>query len=288
LLLLEVSLKQALAIAAALLASVAAHASPMEVYAAGDIADCSRVTAAESDAAATARLIPAEATVLVLGDALYLPPTLANYRSCYGPTWGAHLGETIAVPGNHDYAGGRAEAFFEYFDGPMSGRGYFARRAGSWLVIGLDSNLRDAALDEQYRWLEATLAAAGDAHCTLAMWHAPLYSSGPHRGSGEHMRRFWQALDTFGADLVLNGHEHFYEAFEPRNSRGEPVADGMREFVVGTGGAVLYGFWRPPYSSRARIERHGVLHLTLGDDDYEWQFIDVGGIVADAGRARCR
>ena len=285
---LESRLNQVLAIAAALLASVAAHASPVEVYAAGDIADCSRVTAAESDAAATVRLIPTDATVLVLGDVLYVPPTLANYRSCYGPTWGAHLAETLAVPGNHDYASGRADAFLEYFYGSTSGPGYFSRRVGSWLVIGLDSNLRDASLDEQFHWLEATLATQPDARCTLVLWHAPLYSSGPHRGSGEHMRRFWQALDTFGADLVLNGHEHFYEAFEPRDGQGAPAANGMREFVVGTGGATLYGFWRPPYSSRVRIKRHGVLHLTLDDDAYAWQFIDVQGKVADTGRALCR
>jgi hypothetical protein len=38
---------------------------------------------------------------------------------------------------------------------------------------------------------------------------------------------------------VPNGHEHFYEAFDPL-TRQELAADGMREFVVGTGGARLY------------------------------------------------
>lgn len=287
-LLLEGRLKRTLGIAAALLASAAAHAAPIDVYVAGDIADCNEVAALESPAAATARLIPAGATVLVTGDALYVPPTLDNYRSCYGPTWGAHLAETIAVPGNHDYAGGQAGGFLEYFNGRADAPSYFARPLGKWLLIGLDSQLKDAALDEQYRWLEATLAGQRDARCTLAMWHKPLFSAGPHRGSADHMLRFWQALDAFGADLVVNGHEHFYEAFEPRDAFGKPVEKGMREFVAGTGGAKLYAFWFPPYSSRARIERHGVLHLVLDDDSYSWQFIDVSGEVMDTGQATCR
>jgi 3',5'-cyclic AMP phosphodiesterase CpdA len=284
---LDNGLKRALIAAAALLASAAASALPVDVYAAGDIADCRTSAPVRSHAAATARLIPAHATVLMLGDAIYTPPTPANYRVCYQPTWGAHLADTIAVPGNHDYAGGSAQGFLDYFNGASSGRTYFARRLGRWLVIGLDSNLKNEALDEQFRWLDATLAAQHDAGCTLALWHAPLYSSGMHRGSGEHMRRFWKVLDAFGASFVLNGHEHFYEAFEPRDANGRRDPNGMREFVVGTGGAKLHGFWRPPYASRARLERYGVLHLMLDDDSYAWQFLDLRGREADAGRSRC-
>ena len=43
----------------------------LEVYAAGDIADCRKSAAADSDAARTAALIPPGATVLVLGDTTY-------------------------------------------------------------------------------------------------------------------------------------------------------------------------------------------------------------------------
>jgi hypothetical protein len=97
-------------------------------------------------------------------------------------------------------------------------------------------------------------------------------------------------LDEHNADLVLSGHEHFYEAFEPLDARGQRRGDGdgMRQFVVGTGGAKLYGFWRPPYASRARVLEFGVLQLTLEPDRYAWRFIDVDGRVRDAGAARCR
>ena len=271
-----------------LLPAAGVVASPVEVYAAGDIADCSRVAAAHSVAAATARLIPPGTTVLVAGDAIYQPPTLANYRACYQPTWGEHLATTLAVPGNHDYENGRADAFLQYFGAAAGDTGHFVRRIGEWQLIGLDSNLAGEALERQLAWLRTTLQANRDARCTLAFWHTPLFSSGPHRGSGEHMRPFWKALDDYGADVVLNGHEHFYEAFDPLDAGGHRVEQGLREFVVGTGGAKLYGFWRPPYASRARIERHGVLHLTLEEGGYAWEFIDVAGKASDPGRATCR
>ena len=273
---------------ALVLACASVNATPVEAYAAGDIADCRRVPANESAAYRTARLIPPGSPVLMLGDALYKYATAENFTTCYERTWGVHRATTLAVPGNHDYLAGRADDFQSYFGDGAAVQGHFARRLGAWLVIGLDSRPIPDDLDRQYAWLEATLEQNRDVRCTLAMWHEPLFSSGLHRGSGAHMQRFWALLERNGAEVVLNGHEHFYEAFDPLDADGRPVADGVREFVVGTGGAPLHWFWRPPYASRARILRHGVLHLTLREDDYSWEFIDVDGRVADPGSAPCR
>ncbi len=49
----------------------------LEVYAAGDVADCRKAVAADSVAARTAELIPPGATVLVLGDTTYPLATAA-------------------------------------------------------------------------------------------------------------------------------------------------------------------------------------------------------------------
>ena len=263
-------------------------ATLLQVFAAGDVARCRGAPARQSDAARTAALIPQGATVLMLGDATYDRPARTALQACYGPTWGVHLPRTLAIPGNHDYVSGKAADFLAYF-GPAAGeRGYFARSLDGWLVIGLDSNQAVAGLDRQYAWLEATLEEHRDVRCTLVMWHAPLFSSGRHRRGGKHMRRFWALLDAHGADVSLHGHEHFYEAFEPLDAAGRPSESGLRSFVVGTGGAKLRGFGRPAEGSRVRIASHGVLRLTLDDGAYEWRFIEVGGQVADSGRARCR
>lgn len=265
-----------------------AAAAPIVVYAAGDIAECRGKPAEDSNAARTARLIPAGATVLVPGDTAYPYGTAETYESCYGPTWGVHLANTLAVPGNHDYPKGSSDDFRRYFGIGAGEQNYFARRLGAWLVIGIDSQLIGEALDREYEWLTTTLDENAQVACTLALWHMPAFSSGFEHGPTPKMQRFWALLNDRRAEFVLNGHEHFYEAFEPLDSTGNRAEDGMREFVVGTGGARLYPAWKPFHSSRERLARHGVLRLELDDGSYAWQFIDTGGLVRDSGEASCR
>jgi 3',5'-cyclic AMP phosphodiesterase CpdA len=271
----------------------------LQVYAVGDIADCNHRAPADSMAARTSRLVPEGAWVLGLGDMAYPLADAQALTSCYEPTWGRHRAMTLATPGNHDYVRGHAGDFSEYFgvDAPHDGGFIAFTRAltDGWRLVALDSNVDGDALQAQYEWLGRLFAADANASartpgCLLVMWHAPLYSSGMHRGSGDKMRPFWQLIDRQGADLVLSGHEHFYERFDPLDAAGRPPGDGEapRQFVVGTGGARLYGFWKPPYRSQARVLEHGVLHLSLERGRYSWRFIDVAGRVRDAGVARCR
>ena len=87
----------------------------------------------------------------------------------------------------------------------------------------------------------------------------------------------------------MNGHDHDYERFAPQTVDGDPSADGIREFVVGTGGAPLREFGRVAANSVARsAAAHGVLKLTLGAGGYTWAFVPVPGkTYADAGSAAC-
>lgn len=271
----------------------------LQVYAVGDIADCNRLAPAESMAARTSRLVPDGAWVLGLGDMAYPLGDAPTLATCYEPTWGRHRAMTLATPGNHDYVRGNADDFLAYFDaGALHDGGFIAfTRAltDDWQLIALDSNVDGSSLQAQYEWLERLFADEAKAsvptqRCLLVMWHAPLYSSGMHRGAGDKMRPFWQLIDRHEADLVLSGHEHFYERFDPLDAEGRapPAGQAPRQFVVGTGGARLYGFWKPPYRSQARVLEHGVLQLSLGRGSYSWRFIDLEGRVQDAGEARCR
>ena len=268
-----------------LLTTAAATADPLTVYAAGDIAECAGDPAA-SAAAATARLIPDGAPVLVLGDSTYALADAATLAACYGPTWGRHRAHTYAVPGNHDYVAGSPHDFLAYFGARR--QTWFRARLGDWWVIGLDSNVRDAKLGRQFRWLRRELAAIeGDGHCIVALWHHALFSTGLHQGDGDSMKPAWRALDAAGADLVLAGHEHFYESFEPLDVDGNARAAGIREFVVGTGGAGLRDF-SISARHRAFALEFGVLELELAADGYRWAFHTVDGAVRDAGESRCR
>jgi acid phosphatase type 7 len=283
-------------------ASSAVSAVPsvgLQIYAAGDIADCNGRAPADSMAARTSLLVPEGALVLGLGDMAYPLGDAQTLASCYGPTWGRHRATTLATPGNHDYVRGNADDFLQYFGADALHEGGFVAFTRSltdgWRLIALDSNVDGIALQAQYAWLERLLADDARAperapDCLLVMWHAPLFSSGLHRGAGNRMRPLWKLVDSHGADLVLSGHEHFYERFDPLDDKGQASRDGHapRQFVVGTGGARLYGFWKPPYRSEARVLEHGVLQLSLARGSYSWRFIDVEGRVQDAGAARCR
>ena len=113
------------------------------------------------------------------------------------------------------------------------------------------------------RWLAADLAA-NRAACTLAIFHHPRFSSGDH-GDAPAMDAFWRPLYAAGVDVIVNGHDHDYERFAPQDPDGQVDGDrGIRQFVVGTGGAPLRDFTRvAPNSELRAIIGHGVLALTL-------------------------
>jgi hypothetical protein len=89
---------------------------------------------------------------------------------------------------------------------------------------------------------------------------------------------------------VLNGHDHDYERFAPQRPDGtRDDAGGIREFVVGTGGASHYAFGTIEPNSQARnATTDGVLKLTLRPDSYEWRFVpEAGKTFTDSGTTAC-
>ncbi len=248
---------------------------------AGDIADCEN-----QNAQLTAQLLAATpGTIFTLGDNAYDSGTSAQYTNCYDTTWGKFKDRTRPVPGNHEYMTSGASAYYQYFDNIAP---YYAYNLGSWRVYALNSEIDVSAGGAEVKWLEADLAA-NPHKCVLAYWHEPRWSSGTHHGSNPTYETLWQVLFNAGAELVLNGHEHNYERFAPMNADGQPDPQGMREFVVGTGGRDHYGFGTLlPTSEVHDSTSYGVLKLTLRPDGYEWQFIPVaGGTFTDSGSAAC-
>ena len=259
--------------------------APEEVFVgAGDIAYC---VGREGDTARLLDSIPGK--VFTLGDNVYPRGTAEQFARCYTPTWGRHLSRTLATIGNHDFDEAAGAPYYSYFGagaGPAM-RGYYSTEVGSWHVISLNSNVPAGAGSPQYEWLKADLAASA-APCTLVMWHHPLFTSGPS-GGAVYMRDAWRLLQQNGADLVLNGHDHDYERFAPQDVTGHADPRGMREFVVGTGGASLYG--RATYQANSEIfesRAWGVLKLTLKSGSYDWQFVPIeGSNFTDIGSGTC-
>jgi hypothetical protein len=256
---------------------------------AGDIAVCGN----ERRTAELLDRIPG--TVFTTGDNAYYFGTLEDFESCYASSWGRHRERTRPAPGNHEYRTENAAGYFGYF-GAAAGdpsRGYYSYDLGTWHVVVINSNCGEVggcqAGSPQERWLREDLAAH-PALCTAAIWHHPLFSSGRHGGNPAAMRDIWQALYDAGAEIVVNGHDHDYERLAPQDPSGAPDNErGIREFVVGTGGAGLRSFPRVAPNSEARNDRtHGVLKLTLHPEGYDWEFVPVaGGTFTDSGSGVC-
>ena len=259
---------------------------------AGDIASCELDNA--SGARATASVLDRiPGTVFTVGDHAYPTGTETQFQRCYDPSWGRHKARTRPAPGNHDYLAEHAKPYFDYF-GDNAGpdrRGYYSYTLGTWHIVSLNSSIAADRKSPQMEWLRSDLEDH-PARCTLAYWHLPVFSSGPHGSEPQtagHMREAWKALYEAGADVVLNGHDHDYERFAPQDPKGKADPNGIREFVVGTGGGGLYEFRRKLSNSEVRNNRsYGVLVLTLGETDYSWEFVSAAGEpFRDAGTASC-
>jgi calcineurin-like phosphoesterase family protein len=257
---------------------------------AGDIASCDL----DGDEA-TARLLDGiPGTVFTAGDNAYENGAAGEFTDCYGPSWGRHKARTRPAVGNHEYQTPDAAGYTGYFGAAATntdGKTWYSYELGTWHVIVLDSNCAAAggcdAGSEQGRWLAADLAGS-TARCTVAIWHHPRFSSGEH-GNDRAVAPFWQALYAAGADVVINGHDHDYERFAPQNPDG--VGDperGIREFVVGTGGAAIRRFTQDAANSQLRVAlTHGVIKLTLHSGMYQWSWVPTSGLVSDSGSQLC-
>ncbi len=238
---------------------------------------------------------PQIAYLLALGDLQYQNGALSEFQSAYEASYGRVKTKTKPVPGNNEYGTPGASGYFTYWGGAAGqpGQGYYSFDIGkSWHLVALNGNcdtVSCASDSDQVRWLRADLVAH-PRPCVLAYWHQPRFSSGGEHGSDPSVGPFWEALQEAGADIVLGGHEHNYERFEPQLPDGTPSPAGMREFVVGTGGRNIFRFARdvpPILNSASRLQTFGILKLTLDDRAYSWQFVNEAGIVLDQGSGTC-
>jgi uncharacterized protein YjdB len=256
---------------------------------AGDIGDCSR-TSDDSTAALVERLNPD--AVFTVGDNAYPDGTTANFTECYDPTWGRFQAKTRPAPGNHDYHVSGATDYFQYW-GALAGdvgKGYYSYDLGNWHIISLNGEIGTSSGSAQETWLNADLAASTKP-CTMAYIHRPRFSAGYH-GSNSSMQPIWQDLYNAGVELYIGGHNHDYERFAPMDASGtaDPVR-GIREFVVGVGGAGLESWSTTPPIANEEVWQntsYGVLKLTLSDSSYTWEFVPaMGGTFTDAGSGTC-
>jgi hypothetical protein len=266
---------------------LAGQIEPQVLVGAGDIASCNF-----DRAEATMKLLDKiGGTVFTAGDNAYAKGTMQEFVECYGLSWGRHRQRTRPSPGNHDYESPEAGPYFKYFGanaGP-AGRGFYSYDLGAWHIVSLNSNLNASTWGKaQVDWLRQDLAANKSA-CKLAYWHHPLVSSGNRHGNHPHMRRVVEILFRHSVDIAVAGHDHIYERFAPLDPDGKAHPQGLRHFIVGTGGVELYRIGTVKAHSEARnAASHGVIKFTLHRNGYEWEFVPIAGqSFRDRGSAVC-
>ena len=260
-------------------ATVTPGADAAVVVAAGDIATHPR------DGIATADLIRGIApdAVLALGNNVFGKGGRADYDASYEPTWGVFRSTTRPVPGPQEYRTPGAAGYFEYFADQVHGQEYYAWDAGAWRMYALNCEIECGHDSPQGRWLTQDLRRNAG-RPVLAYLHQPLFTCSPGHRPAARVDNIWRTLQAGGGQILLAGNNRAYERFSHLDADGHHSYDGLREFVVGTGGAPLQPLAPDcPHRRAQNSTTHGVLELTLGTRAYSWKFLGTDGTVVDAG-----
>jgi len=201
--------------------------------------------------------------VVMLGDNIYGTNTLQDYQTKFEQPYKALLDAGVtfhAAIGNHDDPGQIHYAKFH-----MNGQRYYTFRESEDRVAGLaGAGVRFFVLDsrsldpEQLEWLRQELTASGTAW-KICVFHHPLYTSGRYRGGARALRLVLEPILVEGdVDVVLSGHEHFYERLQPQR--------GISYFTSGGAGSLRRGDIRP-----------STVHAKGFDTDYHFMLMEVSG-----------
>jgi predicted phosphodiesterase len=179
-----------------------------------------------------------------------------------------------AALGNHDTPNQRNYKLFN-----MGGKQYYTFRPKLGVrFFALDSNYMSP---EQLTWLENELKASGS-DWKIAFFHHPLYSSGGRHGSDAALRDQLEPLFIkYSVDVVLSGHDHFYERLKPQKGIAYFVVGGsakLRSGDIGTTGLTAKGF-DTGYSFMA---------VEIAGDEFHIQTVSDQGKTDDSGTIKRR
>jgi len=177
--------------------------------------------------------------------------------------------------GNHDDPNQR---FYKPFN--MNGERFYSFKPpeGSVRFFALDSNYVDKT---QVEWLEKELAASSS-DWKICFFHHPLYSSGDTHGSDTKLRDLLEPIFLKqGVDLVLTGHEHFYERIKPQH--------GINYIIAGSAAKVRRGnITGSDLTAKGFDQGYAFLLMEIVGDTLHFQTITDDGRTIDSGSMRRR
>lgn len=135
-----------------------------------------------------------------------------------------------------------------------------------------DRGPRSSDLD----WLRSELTEKGT--CRLAFWHTPRFTAGFHPNAKE-VKPYWDVLAGH-ATLILNGHDHNTQRFEP--------VRGITQIIAGAGGHEIYSVDESdPRLEFANGTEFAALRLELEPGLARYAVLNADGVELDAGEVAC-
>jgi acid phosphatase type 7 len=176
--------------------------------------------------------------------------------------------------GNHDVHEPDAGPYFRRFP-ELGGARYYSFDQGGVHFSALDSTQSLAPDSPQGTWLARDLAAARDARWQVVYLHHPLATTQPRAADSQRGAQLGPLLAEEGVDLVLTGHEHFYE-------RTPLAGTGATHVIAGTGGTELTDMLAPQAPSSAwREVTYGHVDVEVQADRLVGRYVREDGTVAD-------
>ena len=209
---------------------------------------------------------------LMMGDNMYGGEKPQDFKAKFEDIYRALLDRKVtfyATLGNHDESNQR---FYDYFN--MKGEEYYRLEKGGVAFYSLNSNYMDK---RQLKWFEEKLA--GDtAKWKVAFFHHPPYSSGGKHGSSLGLREVVEPLFVkYGVNVVLAGHEHFYERIKPQK--------GIHYFITGAGGKLRKGDVKDnsPLTAKHYDADMSFMLFEVNGDEMHFQVISRTNETVDSG-----
>ena len=220
---------------------------------------------------ATRAKFPFEFVVMV-GDNLYGGNAAKDYDKKFAIPYKPLLDAGIkfyAALGNHDDP---SERYYKPFN--MNGERYYSfKPADGARFFALDSTYID---DKQSKWVDEQLGASGS-DWKIAFFHHPPYSSGETHGSDETLRTQLEPIFTKrGVNVVLTGHEHFYERIKPQK--------GIAYFITGSSAKLREGnIAVSDLGAKGFDEGYTFMLVEIVGDDLFFQTLSETGKTIDSG-----
>jgi hypothetical protein len=210
--------------------------------------------------------------VLMLGDNLYGGEKPVDYTKKFQEPYQKLLDRKVAFYaslGNHDEP---AQRFYEHFN--MEGKEYYRFKKGNVAFYSLNSNYMDK---KQVDWLNSELAK-DTSDWKIAFFHHPPYSSGGKHGSDTSLRKVIEPIFVkYGVNVVLAGHEHFYERIKPQQ--------GIFYFISGAGGKLRPGDVKDnsPLTAKAYDKDMSFMLMEISNGSLYFQVLSRTGETVDSG-----